>query len=66
MESLSYPGRTLSGMRDITETLPDDEQITAMARMADEVFGDPVTYLRLLGLETELVSEMIFEISEAA
>ena len=53
-------------MRDITETLPDDEQITAMARMADEVFGDPVTYLRLLGLETELVSEMIFEISEAA
>lgn len=53
-------------MRDATETLPAEEQIAAMASMADEVFVDPVTYLRLLGLETELVSETIFELSEAA
>ncbi len=50
-------------MSNTKEPMQSESQI---AEMANEVFNDPVSYLRRFGLEAELISETVFELPEAA
>ncbi len=50
-------------MSNTQERMQRESQI---AEMVNEVFTDPVSYLRRFGLEVELISETVFELPEAA
>ena len=50
-------------MSNLKEPMQTESQIV---EMVNEVFTDPVSYLRRFGLEVELISETVFELPEAA